>query len=122
MTPASDPVRRLRERAEELEGLLARLKQDEAEIRADRADATADDEHDPEGVTLSAEWQRIEALLRTAEAEGTEIAAALARTADGTYGVCIRCGRRIPAARLAARPMATMCVECAAAAEMSGTR
>jgi DnaK suppressor protein len=115
MAPASDPVRRLHERAHELDSLLARLESDERDIRADRADASADDEHDPEGVTLSAEWQRIDALRRSAEAERGQVAAALVRTEDGTYGVCVRCGRRIPAARLEARPMATMCVECAAA-------
>lgn len=115
MAPTPDPVRRLQERAQELDDLLALLENDERDIRADRAASSADDEHDPEGVTLSAEWQRIDALRRSAEAERAEVAAALVRVQDGGYGVCIRCGRRIPAARLEARPMATMCVECAAA-------
>jgi DnaK suppressor protein len=115
MAPTSDPVRRLHEREKELDDLLALLERDEREIRADRAGALADDEHDPEGVTLSAEWQRIDALRRSAEAERAELAAALVRAENGGYGVCVRCGIRIPAARLAARPMATMCVECAAA-------
>jgi RNA polymerase-binding transcription factor DksA len=115
MAPTPDPVRRLQERQQELDDLLELLENDEREIRADRAGASADDEHDPEGVTLSAEWQRIDALRRSAEAERAEVAAALVRVRDGGYGVCIRCGRRIPAARLEARPMATMCVDCAAA-------
>ncbi len=33
--------------------------------------------------------------------------------ADGSYGVCARCGEDIPSARLEARPFATQCVRCA---------
>ena len=103
----------LRERAEALDALLERLEADEAAVRADRADQTADDEHDPEGSTLSGEWQRIEALRRSAASERAEVDAALERVAAGTYGVCVVCGRVIPAARLEARPFATTCVGCA---------
>lgn len=108
-------MQRLQERAAALDEMLAHLDDDEQDVRADRADGTADDEHDPEGVTLSVEWQRIDAMRRASLAEKAEIDAALARVADGTYGICIRCGRKIPAGRLEARPMAAMCVECTAA-------
>ncbi len=37
---------------------------------------------------------------------------ALARLADGTYGVCVGCGMRIPPARLEASPEAIRCVDC----------
>ena len=111
----SDPRAALRARAAELDALLARLDADESAVRADRADATADDEHDPEGSTLSGEWQRIEALRRSTAAERAEVDAALARVAAGTYGVCVVCGTAIPEGRLEARPFATMCVVCAAA-------
>jgi RNA polymerase-binding transcription factor DksA len=107
-----DPVRRLQERAAALEETLAHLDSDERDVRENRADGTADDEHDPEGVTLSAEWQQIDALRRAALAEQDQIAAAMARVDAGTYGICIRCGRKIPAGRLEVRPMAAMCVEC----------
>jgi RNA polymerase-binding transcription factor DksA len=36
------------------------------------------------------------------------------RAAAGNYGRCERCGQPIPAARLSARPTATVCVQCAA--------
>ena len=48
-----------------------------------------------------------------------EIDAALERLADGTYGVCLVCGRPIPAERLEVRPTATTCVGCATSAEAS---
>jgi len=115
-TPADAASRRLAERARELDDLLAQLDHDDRDIRADRLDGPADDEHDPEGSTLSMEWQRIDALRRATLAERAGVTAALARVDDGTYGVCSGCGRRIPAARLRARPAATMCVDCAARA------
>jgi RNA polymerase-binding transcription factor DksA len=91
---------------------LSRLDADERDLLHDRADGTADDEHDPEGSTLSAEWTRVDALRRGAIAELAEIDAALQRVADGTYGVCARCGRSIPEERMEVRPMAELCVAC----------
>ncbi len=108
-----DPVASLRQREGELRALLVRLDADGDSLRHDRADATADDEHDPEGSTLSGEWQRVEALRRGARAELFEVEASLARVADGGYGICARCGLPIPAERLEVRPHATMCVACA---------
>jgi len=40
------------------------------------------------------------------------IAAAIARMADGRYGVCVDCGVDIPLARLVAQPTASRCVPC----------
>jgi RNA polymerase-binding transcription factor DksA len=108
-----DPEARLHERKRELTVQLDRLDADDDSLRHDRADATADDEHDPEGSTLSGEWQRVEALRRAARAELAEVEASLARVAAGTYGVCANCGRDIPVERLEVRPHATMCVACA---------
>ncbi len=111
-----DPVGRLRERRAELESLLARLDDDDADLRNDRADANADDEHDPEGSTLSGEWQRVEALRISTRDELAQVATALSRVDAGTYGVCERCGTPIPEARLEVRPQATTCVACASVA------
>lgn len=50
-----------------------------------------------------------------AEAESTElghITAALEKIANGTYGICDECGKRIPVARLRAIPYARYCVSC----------
>ncbi len=42
-----------------------------------------------------------------------EVDAALARLDAGTYGACERCGRQIATDRLAARPTARQCIDCA---------
>ena len=41
-----------------------------------------------------------------------EVNAALARIADGSYGICESCASRIPAERLKYQPSATRCVAC----------
>lgn len=78
-----------------------------------RSFATADDEHDPEGGTLSEEWSRVAGLEVEARRELEEIDSALAKLDAGEYGTCERCGKRIPVGRLRVRPMAKRCVDCA---------
>ena len=109
---------------ERFEGLLQRERTDAeerlaefgdamSEVRIARSDATADDEHDPEGPTMTQEWSQRTAVLADVRAELSEIEHALARIADGTYGICARCGKRITVGRLDARPTATLCIDCA---------
>jgi DnaK suppressor protein len=50
--------------------------------------------------------RELEAMLRDVER-------ALEKIEDGTYGICDRCGRLIPEARLEARPWSVLCVDCA---------
>lgn len=83
-----------------------------AQLTRDREEP-ADDEHDPEGVTLSTEWSRLTGLAEAAQSELRQVEDALARIAVGTYGRCADCGRPIPAARLEIRPFAELCVPCA---------
>ncbi|AFV89517.1 spore_yteA multi-domain protein [Acidipropionibacterium acidipropionici ATCC 4875] len=83
-------------------------------LRTERAEAgTADDEHDPDGSTLSAEWTMAAAQCRIVEEAIAEIGAGLARVDAGSYGICASCGRPIPRARLEARPAALTCANCA---------
>ena len=76
-------------------------------------DTNADDEHDPEGATIAFERSQVDALVRQAQQQLTEIEVAERRVADGTYGTCETCGAPIGAARLEARPTARVCIACA---------
>jgi RNA polymerase-binding transcription factor DksA len=109
----ADTVLALEALLREADARLERLDVDERSLLHDRADVTADDEHDPEGSTLSGEWTRVDALRRGVAQERTEIVAALRRHADGTYGICESCGRPIAPGRLEVRPTAATCVACA---------
>jgi DnaK suppressor protein len=92
---------------------LADLTGDYADIVEASRDSNADDEHDPEGSTIAFERSQVATLVADTQNRLAEIDAALDRLAAGTYGTCERCGRAIPSARLEARPVATLCVECA---------
>ncbi|KQP73242.1 molecular chaperone DnaK [Microbacterium sp. Leaf288] len=113
----------------DLRGLLEILRLDAADrlsdldiamgvLLASRGVDVADDEHDPEGVTLSAEWSRSAGLREAARKELEQIDDALRRLNAGGYGVCADCGEPIPIARLRVRPFASRCVSCA---ERAGT-
>lgn len=101
------------ERADAL-ARLAGLEREFAGIVEATALAAADDEHDPEGATIAYERQHTAALLGQVREHLAQIDAALARLDEGSYGTCGSCGQPIGAARLAARPVATTCIGCAA--------
>lgn len=109
----TDQAARLAERRAEtltaIEALSGRL---DGIIDSSRYE-TNDDEHDPEGVTVAFERAQTAGLLEMARAELRALDAADARLAAGTYGVCVRCGRPIAAARLDALPATGTCIGCA---------
>jgi len=76
-------------------------------------DTAADDEHDPEGPTLTLQRAESEAMLAQSRRHLDEVEAAIARMDAGTYGLCVTCGRSIQPARLNARPYAIDCITCA---------
>ena len=92
---------------------IADLTRDHAGIIEASASSNADDEHDPEGATIAFERQQVVALLEQARNRLADVEAALARRAAGDYGVCENCGRPIAPERLAARPAARTCIDCA---------
>jgi DnaK suppressor protein len=112
------PAELLRARREELLREAGVAEARLSDIRSTRAGGSDDDEHDPEGETLSAQWSQAEGLRAGLADELAELDRALTRVADGTYGVCVRCGRPIGTARLAARPTAELCIDCARIVEM----
>ncbi len=75
--------------------------------------SNADDEHDPEGATIAFERQQVVALLEQARRRLADVEAALAHREAGDYGICETCGRPIAPERLAARPAARTCIDCA---------
>jgi DnaK suppressor protein len=48
-----------------------------------------------------------------------KIEEALRRLEDGSYGVCEECGEKIGAARLKARPVTTLCIDCKSVQEVA---
>ena len=104
---------RLTDERERAARLLASLTRDFDGIVEASADSNADDEHDPEGSTIAFERSQVSTLIEQARTRLTEIDAATARVADGTYGTCEVCGAPIPAGRLEVRPVARTCTTCA---------
>jgi RNA polymerase-binding protein DksA len=95
---------------------LAGLEREFQGILESAGSAGDDDEHDPEGATVAFERQHVAALLDQAREQLAQIDRAEQRLAEGSYGVCERCGQPIGAERLAARPVATVCIRCASQA------
>jgi len=89
---------------------LAALTDDYASVVAASRDTNADDEHDPEGMTIAFERSQVDALVRQAREHLAEIDAAIARLETGTYGLCEVCGEPLPQGRLEARPTARTCM------------
>ncbi|MBB3085374.1 TraR/DksA family transcriptional regulator [Geodermatophilus sabuli] len=100
------------ERAAVLAQIAALTAEFDAVVAASRS-SNADDEHDPEGATIAFERQQVAALLDAARRRLADVDAALARRETGDYGTCEDCGRPIAPERLAARPAARTCIDCA---------
>jgi DnaK suppressor protein len=112
--PETDPTYAdlLQERVAQAEAQQDALTTAIENMRVARSLTFADDEHDPEGSTVSLDQARDVALLDQVEQTLTELVAARQRLASGTYGRCDRCGREIPPDRLLARPEGSFCVAC----------
>jgi len=77
------------------------------------ADASSDDEHDPEGSTLAFERGQLVAQIERSRVRIAEVDAAVGRLDAQTYGRCENCGADIADARLEALPAARLCITCA---------
>ena len=100
------------ERAAALAQIETLTREFEGVVAASRA-SNADDEHDPEGATIAFERQQVVALLEQTRRRLADVEAALARRGSGGYGICETCGGTIASERLAARPAARTCIDCA---------
>lgn len=115
-TPISDTFElQLRARQRELQ---ARLQAQRGGARS-RADVAADKRErlDDDGMRRDEAFDLGTVLGEREAAELQAIDYALQRIADGSYGLCLICGTRIPSARLHAQPTAERCVDCQARAE-----
>src|SRR4029453_10743456 len=92
---------------------IASLTREFDEVVAASQSSNADDEHDPEGTTIAFERQQVVAPLGQARRRAREGGGGLARREPGPYGICETCGRPIAPERLAARPAARNCIDCA---------
>lgn len=98
-----------------LEGQLQELEGRQRRIAED-----LDEPPNPDSGERAVEMEDDAALEGQGALVAREIASirrALGRIDDGTYGDCLRCGEPIAAARLEARPEASLCIECARKAE-----
>lgn len=73
------------------------------------------DDNFADSASATAERSEALTLIEQANERLADVDRALERMDTGDYGVCERCGREISVARLEARPMSVLCVECAAA-------
>ncbi len=111
-TPALDDA--LAQRAQELEVLRHNEHQSafNGDVREMTGEASRVGQHpaDVADFTYQRELQQTTELLL--EREAKQVEAALRARETGTYGTCVGCRRPIPTERLAARPEATLCVDC----------
>jgi RNA polymerase-binding transcription factor DksA len=101
----------LKARKTQLEARLADLKGRMAGIEAE-----LDSHNAPDWEDLATERESdevLEGMGLSAQQESRMITAALQRIADGTYGLCAKCGAEIGTARLDALPYTPFCRDCA---------
>jgi DnaK suppressor protein len=103
--------------------LLEQLKQHTANVRGNQADALESvDDGVKDSVDMSLLDVNQELSLRLGERESQMVAdidQALLRIEEGTYGICVRCGKTIDERRLAAVPTARYDAACQAEIEAS---
>lgn len=104
----------------ELEGEQQRLGVQISRLERDFADESWKDRRSDDEVesgSVTSERERVMSLAQHARTQLEQVEAALERMDAGTFGVCVRCGRRIASERLAARPQSVLCLDCQRAAE-----
>ncbi|MGP9538859.1 TraR/DksA family transcriptional regulator [Brachybacterium sp. AOP43-C2-M15] len=112
--PAAGPrSARLEARRSEVLAQLTEIEHELTALRSTREGLSDDDEHDPDGVPLSSQWDRLEGLKQAKRDQLASIDEALSRTERGQEERCRVCGRPIAPARLEVRPEATTCIDCA---------
>jgi DnaK suppressor protein len=103
--------------------LLEQLREHDDNVRGDQADALEiADDGVKDSLDMSMQDVNQEIALRLGERESQMVAdidQALLRIEEGTYGVCVECGKPIDERRLEAMPTARYDAACQAALEAS---
>ena len=97
-----------------LQAQLQELEERQARIAEDLSEPLNRDS-DEQAIELEDD-QSLEGQGVLVTREIASVKRALGRIEDGTYGECVRCGEDIAAARLEARPEASLCIDCARSA------
>lgn len=82
---------------------------DEQEVSGE---LSALDQHPADSSDVTEQRARDLVIDQILEGEAEQIREAQRRRAEGRYGICENCGREISPERLAARPEATLCIDC----------
>jgi RNA polymerase-binding protein DksA len=109
----------LLEERERVQKAIANLRDDHSGSLDDEVEEIAATSDNHLGETASATLGReIDYTLgENSEQVLSEVEAALRRVENGTYGICVKCGRTIPPERLEAHPWASLCIDDARLAE-----
>lgn len=104
----------LARRAEDLQAL--RQAEHDSAFSGDQREATGElstvGQHPADVADFTYQRELQQTTQELLDRQTAQVEDALRARANGTYGICQECGRQIPAERLAARPEATMCVDC----------
>ena len=103
----------LLEERRRVEAAIANLHEENPGSLSDETgDDSVYDNHLADTATVTYDRELDYTLEENSEHVLSAIDGALARIDEGTYGVCMSCGRPIAPERLEARPWATLCIEC----------
>jgi RNA polymerase-binding transcription factor DksA len=104
----------LARRAQDLQSL--REAEEETGLRGDQRELTGDlsivGQHPADVADFTYQRELQETTRHLLDRETEQVAAAMRARQNGRYGTCQRCATQIPSERLAARPEATLCVDC----------
>ena len=113
-TEAPNPDDALARRAQDLQTL--REAERETALQGDERETTGElstvDQHPADVADFTFQRELQATTSRILEREAQQVEDAMRARERGTYGICSNCGKPIGAERLAARPEATLCVDC----------
>lgn len=96
-----------------LQSMRKELLKESLKKRLDEVDEVSEAAKDPVDIASEERGKDLSLILTDRDQEKLEaIDEALERIHEGTYGVCMECGKEIPEGRLKIIPTAILCVEC----------